>query len=147
MKRLVWGVVTLALCVSARLYAQSASSEAINALKAKIFDAELAQQRFGNGAKFCKDLDGVTTFYFAQRDRVLNLAEYHRSLQNLAKGGIFNPATRRPWTDDDATARWAEAQKEAANDRASCDRIASLPDLQKQLKDLQNKSQGSAKHN
>jgi transcriptional regulator of acetoin/glycerol metabolism len=152
MKQLVWGVIALSLCTSslctsARLYAQSANSNAVNALKAKIFDAQVAQQRFGNGSKFCKDLDGVTTFYFAQRDRVINLAEYHRSLQNLAKGGAFNPATRRPWTDADAAARWAEAQQEAASDKANCDLIASLPELQKQMKDLQSKPQGAPKPN
>ncbi len=87
---------------------------------------------FVNGLRFCKELDGKN-FYFEPRNRVLNLEEYHRSLENLARQRVFNPATRRPWNEDDAAARWDQVQKQAITDKATCELVASLPELQKQL--------------
>jgi hypothetical protein len=116
----------------------SGSSAPLNAVKAKIFDANMAAQTLGKGAKFCTDMDGSTVFYFAARDRVLNLAEYHRSLENLAREGIFNPETKKPWSEQEASARWNAAQQEAVKDKSACDLIATLPALQKQLQDMQN---------
>jgi hypothetical protein len=115
------------------LHAQTA---AINDLKGKIFDAKMAQQAFAGGLKHCGELDG-TNFYFQARDRVLNLDEYHRSLDSLALQGVFNPETKRPWSQQDAEARWAQVQKQAATDKANCGLVASLPTLQKELDDLQ----------
>jgi hypothetical protein len=51
--------------------------------------------------------------------------------------GAFNSETRRPWTKQDADARWAQVQKQAATDQADCAAVASLPSLRKQLQELQ----------
>ena len=91
---------------------------------------------FGRGLRHCSELNG-TTFYFQSRDRVLNLEDYHRSLDNLALQGVFNPETKRPWNKHEADARWAQAQQQAMKDIAICALVASLPDLQKKLQALQ----------
>lgn len=114
----------------------------INDIKGKIFDAQMAKQTFAGGLAHCKELDG-TNFYFRQRDRVLNLEEYHRSLESLAMQRVFNPETKRPWSEEDAVARWDQVQKEAAEDKANCALVASLPDLQKRLDDLQKQTPGA----
>ena len=120
-RRAVW-VVLFAVLTSTPLYAQNAqNADAINDLKAKILDARLAQRNFSAGLRHCSELNG-TNFYFEQRDRVLNLQDYRRSLDNLVTQGAFNPETRRPWNKQDAEARWA---------------VASLPFLEKKLKELQ----------
>ena len=132
--RLVLWAVPLALTGASLLHAQDFI--ALNDLKAKIWEAELAQRNFGAGARFCGELNG-TNFYFQPRDRVLNLEDYHRSLDNLVSQGAFNIETRRPWNKQDADARWAQVQKQAATHQATCALIASLPSLQKKLKELQ----------
>ncbi len=91
-----------------------AQTPAMNDLRGKIFDAKMAQQLFAGGLPHCGELNG-TNFYFAQRDRVLNLEDYHRSLDSLALSQAFNPETKRPWSQQDADARWAEVQKQAAH--------------------------------
>ncbi len=85
------------------------------------------RQTFAGGLRHCSELNG-TNFYFQPRDRVLNLDEYHRSLDNLALQHVFNPETHKPWNQQDADTRWAEVQKEAVQDRANCALVASLPD-------------------
>lgn len=125
-------VVVLALNFSTPAHAQN---PAINDLKGKIFDAKMAQQTFAGGLQHCGELDGKN-FYFTARDRVLNLDEYHRSLDNLAKQGVFNPETKLPWNQQDADKRWEQVRKEALDDQAKCALVASLPDLQKKLDDL-----------
>jgi hypothetical protein len=154
MKRFIVSAIVLSLAASTGLHAEDSNTTVIsnfnaplNDVKAKIFDANIAARALGNGTKFCNDLDGTTTFYFAPRDRVLNLADYHRSLENLAREAIFNPETKKPWTEQDAGARWDEAQKDAVTDKANCDLFKTLPDLQKQLQDLESKSQASGKPN
>lgn len=114
-----------------------AQTSVINDLKGKIFDAKMAQQTFAPGLKHCAELDGTTNFFFAQRDRVLNLDEYHRSLDSLAMQRVFNPATKRPWSQEDADARWKEVVKLAHDDHATCDLVASLPDMQKKLQEME----------
>jgi hypothetical protein len=109
-----------------------AQNQAVDDLKGKIFDARMAKQTFAGGLKFCSELDGKH-FYFQARDRVLDLEEYHRSLGNLAKQRVFNPEKRRPWTEQDAAERWDLVQKQAASDQVSCQLVASLPALEKQL--------------
>jgi hypothetical protein len=134
-RRAVW-VVLFAVLTSTPLYAQNAqNADAINDLKAKIFDARLAQRNFSAGLRHCSELNG-TNFYFEQRDRVLNLQDYRRSLDNLVTQGAFNPETRRPWNKQDAEARWAQVQKQATTDQANCAAVASLPFLEKKLKEL-----------
>jgi len=122
-------------------FAQAASAQdpAIDAIKGKIFDARMAEQMFGNGLKHCGEIDG-SNFYFAPRDRVLSLEEYHRSLQNLVQQHAFNPEKRRPWTDEDAALRWSQVQREAAREKDNCALVASLPELEKELAALQNKT-------
>lgn len=71
-----------------------AQSPNVNDLKAKIFDARMAEKMFVNGLRFCNELDG-TNFYFEPRNRVLKLEDYHRSLENLASAQAYNPETRR----------------------------------------------------
>ena len=114
----------------------SAQNAAINDLRGKIFDAKMAQQTFAGGLKHCGELDG-RHFYFQPHDRVLNLDDYHRSLESLAQGGGFNPATKRPWNQQDADTRWAEVQKQALQDQTNCALVASLPELQKKLQELE----------
>jgi hypothetical protein len=128
-----------AVLIATPLCAQSA---AINDLKGKIFDAKMAEQSFAGGLKHCSELNG-TNFYFQPRDRILNLEDYHRSLESLALQSVYNPETKRPWTQQDADARWAQVQKEAATDQANCALVAKLPELQKQLEDLQRQAGSS----
>jgi hypothetical protein len=132
-KRIVFGAVALCLLFSAPLYAQNSS---IEELKVKVFDARSLQQTFAKGLKFCNELHG-TNFYFALRDRLFDLEEFHRSLSSLVKQQVFNPEKKRPWSEQDATDRWAQVQQEAARDKANCQLVASLPDLEKQLNELQ----------
>jgi hypothetical protein len=113
-----------------------AQSSEINELKGKIFDAKMAQQTFSGGLRHCAELDG-SNFYLQQRDRVLNLEEYHRSLTSLAMERVFNPQTKRPWNEEDANARWEQVKKQAVTDKANCALVASLPELEKKLDALQ----------
>ena len=131
----------LALAVSASARAQTAE---INDLKGQIFDAKMAQQTFGRGLSHCSELNG-TNFYLRQRDRVLNLEDYHRSLESLAQEHVFNPETRRPWNAEDAVARWDMVQKQAADDRRNCSLIARLPELEKKLDELQKQAAAPSK--
>jgi hypothetical protein len=108
----------------------------INEVKGRIFDAKMLQQTFVNGLKFCSELNG-NNFYFPPRDRVLDLDEYHRSLENLARQQVFNPERKRPWTEEDATDRWEQVKRQATKDKENCQLVARLPDLQKQLTDME----------
>ncbi len=115
---------------------QSQDSPEVNDLKAKIWEAELAQRNFAAGLPHCNELNGAT-FYFYQRDRVLSLQDYRRSLDNLVAEGAFNSDTRRPWNKQDADARWAQVQKQATTDQTNCAAVASLPSLRQKLKELE----------
>jgi hypothetical protein len=115
---------------------ESQDSTEVNDLKAKILAAELAQRNFTAGLPHCNELNG-TNFYFYQRDRILNLQDYRRSLNNLVAEGAFNPDTQRPWNKQDADARWAQVQKQATTDQATCAAVAGLPSLRQKLKELQ----------
>jgi hypothetical protein len=114
----------------------SAEELGIEDLKGRIFDAHMAQHTFANGLRYCAELDG-TNFYFQPRNRVLNLEDYHRGLEDLAKAQAFNPQTRRPWSDADASQRWDEAKKQAVRDKENCALVASLPELEKRLEQMQ----------
>ena len=111
-----------------------AQSPAVDELKGRIFDARMAQQTFP-GFKYCKELDGKS-FYFQLRNRVLNLEEYFRSLENLVKSQVFNPAKRRPWTLEDAKERWEEVKRQAQEDREKCELVRRLPEMERKLKEL-----------
>jgi hypothetical protein len=126
---------SIALCLIPLGFAQ-AEGLTIDEVKGRIFDAKMLQQTFMNGLKFCSELNG-NNFYFPPRDRVLDLDEYHRSLENLAKQQIFNPERKRPWTEEDAADRWQQVKRQATKDKENCQVVASLPDLQKQLTDME----------
>jgi hypothetical protein len=137
MSRTVLWTIFLALALSTPVCAQDTSKDAsINDLKTKIFDAKTVQQRFTYGLRHCSELNG-TNFYFRPRDRVLDLEEYHRSLENFVSEGMYNAETRRPWTKQDADARWAQVTVQARADQANCALVASLPFLQKKLDEMQ----------
>jgi hypothetical protein len=118
--------------------AADAQTAAIDELKGKIFDAHMAEQTFP-GLKYCNELTG-TTFYYQMRNRILNLEEYFRSLENMAKTGVYNPAKRRPWTIEDAKERWEEVKKQAQEDKQKCELVHSLPEMEKQLQELEKNS-------
>ena len=128
----------IALSLAGSLHAQNLTE--VNDLKVKIWEAELAQRNFAAGLRHCNELNG-TNFYFDQRDRVLNLQDYRRSLDNLVAAGMFNQETRRPWNRQDADARWAQVQKEATTNQANCAAVASLPSLRQKLKELEQRGQ------
>ncbi len=132
----VWAVL-LVLTVSTPLRAQN--SEALNDLKGKIWETQLVQRNFAAGLRHCNELNG-TNFYFEQRDRVLNLQDYRRSLDNLTAQGAYNPETKRPWSKQDADARWVQVQKDALTHQANCAAVASLPFLEKKLKEMEQQS-------
>ena len=100
----------------------------LNELKAKIWEAEVAQRNFAAGLPHCSELNG-TNFYFSKQNRLLDLQDYRRSLDNLVTQGVFNR--------QDADARWAQVQKQATTDQASCAAVASLPSLRQKLKELE----------
>jgi len=132
-KRLVCGATAMLLAACGAAWAQTA---AIDDLKGKIFDARMAQQTFAQSLQHCDELDGKN-FYFRLRNRILNLEEYFRSLENLAKAQVFNPETKRPWTLEDAKARWEQVKKEAQADKERCELVRSLPELEKRLQELE----------
>jgi hypothetical protein len=139
MRKGLWAVF-LALPMASPLQAQT--SQTLNDIKAKIWEAQLVQRNFAAGLRHCNELNG-TNFYFEQRDRVLNLQDYRRSLDNLSAQGAYNPETRHPWNKQDAEARWAQVQKQAATDQANCAAVASLPFLEKKLKEMEQQSSGA----
>ena len=131
----VCGAIALCLIPSTGARAQNPT---VNDLKAKIFDARMAQKTFVNGLRFCEELDG-TNFYFESRNRVLKLEDYHRSLENLAGAKVYNAETRRPWSEQDANARWEQVKRQALRDKETCALVASLPQLEKQLEQVEAK--------
>jgi hypothetical protein len=142
-KRFLCGTIALPLFAAGALHAQG---QGINELKGKIFDARMTKQTFAAGLKFCDELDGKN-FYFAPRDRVLNLEEYHRSLDSLALQRAFNPETHKPWSEEEAAKRWEQVKRQAIDDKANCALVASLPELEKQLEELEKKAQATEKKN
>jgi hypothetical protein len=90
----------------------------LSELKAKIWEAEVAQRNFAAGLPHCSELNR-TNFYFSKQNRLLDLQDYRRSLDNLVTQGVFNR--------QDADARWAQVQKQATTDQANCTAVASLP--------------------
>lgn len=132
--------VSLICCATVLLFASvtcgRAQTPAIDELKGRIFDARMAQQTFAGGLKYCSELNGKS-FYFQLRNRILNLEEYFQSLENLAKAKVYNPAKRRPWTLEDAKERWEEVKKQAQEDKRKCELVQSLPEMEKQLQELE----------
>jgi tRNA nucleotidyltransferase/poly(A) polymerase len=139
--RTIDAAVILVVLTASRV---GAAEPTINELKGKIFDAHMTQQTFANGLRFCNELNGKN-FYFQPRNRVLNLEEFHRSLENLAREQVYNPEKHRPWSEEDAAARWAQVQQEAITDKANCDLVASLPELEKKLRELEQNAEPDKK--
>ena len=117
MTRTGWWTLLLGLMISSPLQAQT--SPAANEIKAKIWAAQLVQRNSAAALRHCSELNG-TNFYFAQRDRVLNLQDYRRSRDNLAAQGGFNPEARRPWNKQDADARWAQRRGHRSGQLRHC---------------------------
>lgn len=130
-----FGLAAVAVCFSGRLNAQTLT---LNQLKSKVFDAKIVEKTFAKGLHHCNELDGKN-FYFAARDRVLNLDDYDRSLQNLVKDRAFNPERKRPWNPEDAKARMDLVQKQAHEDKANCELMANRASYEKQLNELEKK--------
>jgi tRNA nucleotidyltransferase/poly(A) polymerase len=128
-----FGVAVFGLVPCAPGHAQN---QAIDDLKGKIFDAKMAREQLGTGARFCQDLNGKG-FYFHLRDRVLNLEEYLHSLENLAKAEVYNPEKKRPWSLQDAKERWEVVKQQAADDKQKCELMKSLPQMEKHLQELE----------
>jgi len=131
--QLAGGALVLFLVATMGAYAQN---QAIDDLKGKIFDARMAHEQLGKGVRFCENLTGKG-FYFHLRDRVLDLEEYLHSLENLAKAEVYNPEKRRPWSLEDVKERWEAVKKEAADDKQKCDLVRRLPEMEKQLQELE----------
>ena len=136
MKRTLCGAIALCLSPCIQLHAEGPT---INEIKGQIFDAKMLAETFKAGLKHCNELNGAN-FFFPPRDRVLDLDEYHRSLDNLAKQQVYNPERRRPWSKEDAAERWEQVQRQAVKDKENCQLVASLPDLEKQLEDMETKA-------
>ena len=77
--------------LASSLHAQDLAE--LNDLKARIWEAELAQRNFAAGLPHCSELNG-TNFYFYPRDRVLDLHDYPSSLDNFVTVGALNSETR-----------------------------------------------------
>lgn len=135
----------LALCL-VPCSASFAQTSTIDDLKGKIFDARMAQQTFVDGLRHCNELDGKN-FYYRVRKRLLNLEEYFRSLENLVKAQVYNPEKKRPWSAEDAKERWEAVKKQAQEDKQTCELVKNLPQLEKQLQDLENSAAVSEKKN
>ncbi len=132
------GSVALALAAMLAASQGRAQSPSVSDIKGKIFDARMAKEMFAAGLKHCGELNG-SNFYFAPRDRVLNLDDYHRSLDNLVQQHVFNPEKHRPWTPEDSALRWEQVKQEAAKEQTNCALVADLPQLEKQLEALERK--------
>lgn len=132
-KRMLCGAIALCLIPCGQLYAEGPT---INEVKGQIFDAKMLKETFAAGLKHCNELNG-SNFFFPPRDRVLDLDEYHRSLENLAKQQVYNPERKRPWTKEDAAERWEQVQRQAIKDKENCQLVASLPELEKRLSDME----------
>jgi hypothetical protein len=91
-------------------------------------------------------LDGKNVFQ-RLHNRILNLEAYLHSLENLVKAEAFNPEKKRPWNAEDAKQRWEEVKWEAQEDREKCELVRSLPQLEKQLDELQKNAAASDKKN
>jgi hypothetical protein len=133
------GLLAALFVLTALTPLRAQNSDALNDIKGKIWEAQLVQRNFSAGLRHCNELNG-TNFYFEQRDRVLNLQDYHRALDNLVAQAAYNPETRRPWNKQDADARWAQVQKDAVTHQANCASVASLPFLEKKLKEVEQQS-------
>jgi len=145
-RRLGYGAIVVLLMSWTPLQAQTPAADDLKAkiddIKGKIFDAHMAQQTFADGLQHCHELNGKS-FFFQLRRRILNLEDYFRSLESLAKAQVYNPATHRPWSLEDAKLRWEEVKRQAQADKQRCELVQTLPDLEKRLQELQQQQQNA----
>lgn len=109
-----------------------------NVLKSEIAEARNIQRTLGDGLQHCPVLDG-TRFYNSGQKRIILLSEMQTSLQNLVKDQVFNPQKKRPWAMADADERMKIAQSQANQDKRNCGLVAKLPELVKELAELESK--------
>ncbi len=133
--RFACSTIALVLILASPAHAESFT---FNELKAKIFDARMALKTFVGGLRFCKELDG-TNFYYQPRNRVLNLEEYHQSLDNLVKAQVFNPEEAAAVECRGRQPALGAGQKQALEEKETCKLVALLPELEKRLEELQPK--------
>ena len=86
-------------------WSSQAQTADINDLSGKISNAKMVQQTFTGGLQHCSEFNGAN-FYLQARDRVLNLEDYHRSLNSLILQQAYNYETRQPWDRREADKRW-----------------------------------------
>jgi len=134
-KRIACGVALLLITCSPL----RAQDKVIDELKGKIFDARMAQQTFGEGLKYCPELNGKTSTSGCAIASSIS-RKYFRSLESLVKAQVFNPEKRRPWSLEDAKERWEAVKKQAQEDKEKCELVKSLPELEKRLQELQKNS-------
>jgi hypothetical protein len=115
-----------------------AQSPTLNELRGKVFDARMVQKMFANGLRFCNVLDG-TNFYFAPQNRVLDLKEYHRSVESLA--GDAGLQSGDPAAVECGGCRSALTKGKTASIARPRDLrvVASLPELEKRLEEMEEK--------
>jgi TPR repeat protein len=119
---------------SANGRALSQAIHEIDEIKGKIVDARTVQQTF-SGLKYCTELNN-TSFYSPLHDRIFNVEEYFRSLQNLVKVEHYDAAKHRALTLEDAKERLEKAKLKAQEDRHKCELVQSLPKLETRLQEL-----------
>jgi hypothetical protein len=133
MTRIAASVMAVALAWPPIVQAEDTRAVAkINSIKVEILEAENIQKKFAGAMKHCGALDGKH-FYIETQDRVLDLDQFHKSLESMVKEQVFNPQKKRPWTQADAQERLDLVQKMAEHDKYRCDMVAKLPTLQKEL--------------
>jgi hypothetical protein len=101
-------------------------------LKNDISDAQNLQRVFADGLQHCAALNG-TGFYNAVQKRVVVLSELRASMQNLINDQVFNAQKTHLWSKEDLDERMKAAQVQADKDKNSCNLVARLPDMVKEL--------------
>ena len=131
--RTALGAIVIAFNFSVSGHAQN---DSINDLKVKIFEAKTVQQTFGGGLKHCNEIDGKN-FYLQPRDRVIRLDDFHRSLDSLVLGQVFNAETKRPWIRRTPMRAGIKYKSRRSTTRPNAIWSRTLPLLEKKLDDLQ----------
>ncbi len=111
---------------------------AVKTLQSDINDARNLQRVFADGLTHCAELDGKA-FYNPTQKRVIVLNELDASMQNLISAQVFNAQKSHQWTKQDAEERMKMAHLQAEKDKASCNLVAKLPEMVKQLSSLESR--------
>jgi hypothetical protein len=108
-RSILWGM-PIALTLASSLHAQDLAE--LNDLKARIWEAELAQRNFAAGLPHCSELNG-TNFYSirAIASLICTIIVARSTISSRRERLILKPG--RPWNKQDADARWAQVQKRA----------------------------------